>query len=79
MNRPQLKKSQETTRGSSYTYSNSKVLEKEQRLPLLAWQRLNQGRDCHNSANEKPLFSELLIPPGDSLFPIALPTSFSHL
>ena len=30
-------------------------------------------RDCHNSANEKPLYFKLSIPPMDSLFTIALP------
>ena len=34
-------------------------------------------RECHKSANEKPLHIEGSVPPGDSLFSVALPTSSS--
>lgn len=45
----------------------SRTSQEEERFPLLAWYGFSQ-RDCHNLAKEKPLFSELSIPPRDSVY-----------
>ena len=61
--------------GAVMTCNHSKAQQEKERLTLLACPQLSQ-RDCPNSANEKPLYFELSIPPV-ALFTLGLPASFS--
>lgn len=52
--------------------------QEEERLPLLPGKSVQPMRGCHNSANVKPLHSELSISPVDSIYySHPSPTSFS--